>query len=475
MSTQPNHPPLSLSAKALRTQEQPISYLIAAALQNPRLISLAAGLVDNDTLPVEPARLAVAKILGNEASGRAALQYDTTRGLPALREAVLGRLETMEGISRGQMSLTADDVLVSTGSQQALYLVAESLLDVGDIVITANPSYFVYASALESFGAQIVPVPMDDGGMDVDEIEAKLAEIQSQGQLHRVKYIYCTSYFQNPTGLSLAADRRARLLAIVKKYSRTHRILILEDAAYRELRYDGPVMRSIKSYDPENKYTILTQTFSKPFAPGIKTGYTFLPADLMAAVLEQKGSHDFGSPNLCQQIALQVLTDGSYDEHLQVILAGYRKKRDIMLHALHMHMPTAQGLKWTTPQGGLYVWLTLPAAMDTSRHGPIFRSCLEKGMLYVPGDYCLIADKAGHRPLNQMRLSFGTVVAEQIEPAIRILAEVVQEQLDQSPTVAVKVAGAVRSGKGGSKEISLPAGKGGSAKDTDSPLAEARG
>lgn len=462
MSNQPNQPPLSLSAKAQRTHEQPISSLISAALQNPKLISLAVGLVDYETLPVEPTRRAIEQILSTPASGQAALQYHNTHGLPTLREAVLSRLEQLEGISRHQMGLSAQDVIITTGSQQSLYLAAESLLDVGDIVITANPSYFVYAATLESFGTQILPVPMDDGGMDVDAVEARLSDLESQGQLHRVKFIYCTSYFQNPTGLSLAEDRRERLLHIARKFSRKHRILILEDAAYRELRYDGPGLRSIKSYDSDNHYTILTQTFSKPFAPGIKTGYSFLPKDLMAAVLEQKGSHDFGSPNLCQQIALQVLNDGSYEKHLQVILAGYRQKRDLMLHALERHMPKADGLKWITPHGGLYIWLSLPSSMNTSRHGSLFDNCLDRGVLYVPGEYCMIPDASGHRPQNHMRLSFGTVLPEQIEPAIAILAEVVREQLGQP------AAGTSDAKIGVTVQVAVKA------KDP-SPLAEARG
>src|SRR5690606_30075156 len=136
------------------------------------------------------------------------------------------------------------------------------------------------------------------------------------GQLHRVKFIYCTSYFQNPTGLTLSTERRRRLLDIARHFSREHRILIVEDAAYRELLYDGDALPSIKSFDPGNQYTVLAQTFSKPFAPGIKTGYTFMPHDLLQAVLRQKGNHDFGSANLCQHIALQAMTDGSYQQQV---------------------------------------------------------------------------------------------------------------------------------------------------------------
>src|SRR5258706_397927 len=290
---QPNLPPISLSAKAKRTQEAPISALIAAAVADPNLISFAAGLVDPLTLPVDECAAITQKIFADRPRAQTALQYDTTLGLRALRHQLLVHLEKLEGKSAASMSITPDDIVLTTGSQQTLYLVGDCLIDPGDIVIAANPSYFVFTGTLQSLGAQVKTVPADDDGMDVEALP------------------------------------------------------------------------SIKSFDERNEFTILTQTFSKPFAPGLKLGYTAMPRSLLEPVLHQKGNHDFGSANLCQQIALEAMRDGSYGKHLELLKTEYRKKRDLMLGSLKRHMPEA--VHWTHPHGGLYVWLTLPQSIDTSR------------------------------------------------------------------------------------------------------------
>jgi len=435
---QPNLPPISLSAKAKRTQEAPISALIAAAVADPSLISFAAGLVDPLTLPVDECAAITQKIFADRPRAQTALQYDTTLGLRALRYQLLAHLEKLEGKSAASMSLTPDDIVLTTGSQQTLYLVGDSLIDPGDIVIAANPSYFVFTGTLQSLGAQVKTVPMDDDGMDVEAIAHLLGQLQRDGQLGKVKFIYCTSFFDNPTGLTLSLPRRKRMLEIVRQFSRDHRILILEDAAYRELRYDGEALPSIKSFDESNEFTILTQTFSKPFAPGLKLGYTAMPRSLLEPVLHQKGNHDFGSANLCQQIALEAMRDGSYSRHLELLKTEYRKKRDLMLASLDRHMP--RSTHWTHPHGGLYIWLTLPTSIDTSRAGRMFRESLNHHVLYVPGDYCFQPDASGAIPRNHLRLSFGQVAIEKIDEGVQRLAAVVQSLLPatsrQSPVVA---------------------------------------
>ncbi|MBA2706485.1 MAG: PLP-dependent aminotransferase family protein, partial [Gemmatimonadaceae bacterium] len=356
---------LSFSHKARRTQEQPINALIAAALANPRLINLAAGLVDFETLPVTEVKQATDAILSDVRRGRAALQYETTQGLAELRQLALEHLENLEAQPAGAMGLAADDLIITTGSQQALYLIGDVLIDPGDIVITSNPSYFVYTGTLTSFGANVLAVGADEHGMDIAALEQLLTKLDSEGRLARVKMVYCTSYFDNPTGITLSAERREPMVRMVERFSREHRILILEDAAYRELRYDGEGLRSIKSFDADNTHTIIACTFSKPFAPGIKTGYTAMPKDLLHAVLQQKGNHDFGSGSLNQHIALEALRGGLYARQVSKLTENYRKKRDVMLSALERHMPNDAGIAWTKPGGGLYVWLTLPGRVDT--------------------------------------------------------------------------------------------------------------
>jgi 2-aminoadipate transaminase len=424
-------PPLALSVKAKRTKEAPISARIAAAVANPDLISLAAGLVDPLTLPVEECAQITQRLFSDRGRGQVVLQYDTTLGLEPLRHQVLAHVEAMEGVSSSAFGVTADDVVITTGSQQALYLIGDVLLDPGDIVVAANPSYFVFTGTLASLGASVLPVSVDEQGMDVEAVAKLLERLASEGRLDRVKFVYVTSFFDNPTGLTLSHARRQRLLQIVRQHSKSHRILILEDAAYRELRYEGEALPSIKRFDESNELTILTQTFSKPFAPGIKLGYTIMPKGLLDPVLQQKGNHDFGSANLSQHIALETMRDGSYMRHLEALKTEYRRKRDLMLAALQQHMPATHAIQWTRPSGGLYVWVTLPAWMDTSRGGHLFAKCIERGVLYVPGDYSLQHDEANVIPKNHLRLSFGHVHPDRIDQGIARLADAIKEEIEQ--------------------------------------------
>jgi 2-aminoadipate transaminase len=278
---------------------------------------------------------------------------------------------------------------------------------------------------------------MTDDGIDVDAIEKLLVKLERENRLDRVKLIYSTTYYQNPTGLTLCAAARPRLLEIARRFSRRNRILILEDAAYRELRYDGPALASIKSLDRDNRYTILTQTFSKPFAPGLKTGYTAMPSELMEAILHQKGNHDFGSPSLTQHIAVEAMASGLYGRHVRLLCDSYRSKRDAMLDSLDKYIPASAGISWTRPAGGLYIWVTLPEGADSSRASALFKRCVENGVLYVPGDYCFQPDENGFVPRNHLRLSFGQVAPNQIGPGIERLAQAIIEVLQQPSRAAV--------------------------------------
>jgi len=432
----------AFSQKARRTLAPPISYLMAEGVTNPNLISLAAGLVDYDSLPVRCVREAMARLLEDETAGRTALQYGTTSGLAELREAVLTHLERLESRSRAALNLTADHVVVTTGSQQMLYLLTELLVDPGDIVITAAPSYFVYAGVLEAAGARVLTVPTDDGGMRTDALDALLERCRANGELGRVKLIYVVSYFDNPTGVSVAAARRPEFVQLARTYSTDHRILVVEDAAYRELRYEGDDEPCIKAFDTRNEFVALTMTFSKPLAAGLKTGYSFLPADLVGPVLDQKGNHDFGSANLIQHLLYDLLRRGEYDAHVRELCRAYRAKRDVALAALDRELGGTAGVCWTRPRGGLYIWLTLPEDVDTGREGELFRRCVEAGVLYVPGEYCYVRQPGQAVPRNHLRLSFGVARPDQIEEGVRRLARCVRRQV-----TSARGSGAVHSAK----------------------------
>lgn len=440
------------SQRACRTTEQPISYLMAAAVEQPGLISLAAGLVDYETLPGPQAAELLSDLLRDTARSRIALQYGTTQGLADLRQTVLEHMARLDGVSSDDLAASPDDVVISTGSQQLLFTITDVLVDPGDIVITERPTYFVYTGVLRTIGADVRAVDMDEQGMDPAALDETLGRIAREGNLSRVKIVYLCDYHQNPTGLTLAAGRRKAILEIVKRYSAEHRILLLEDAAYRELTYqEGSGLEarglrsdsvpsqasglepqsstappSIKSFDRENRYVALLQTFSKPFAPGVKTGYGLLPRDLVEAVLLQKGNHDFGSANLCQHLLLAAMKRGIYDEHVKVLCDHYATKRDAMLEALDERLGDLDGAHWTRPSGGLYVWLTLPERFDTSRDGALFSRAIAEGVLYVPGIYCFPDTEQRPAPRSTMRLSFGVSTADQIRQGIARLARAIK-------------------------------------------------
>jgi 2-aminoadipate transaminase len=421
-----------LSRWAQRTADQPISFYMQQAVENPHIISLAAGLVDAASLPAAEVAEAAAALLGQPDSARAALQYGTTQGLLPLRRQLLARTAALDGVAPEELNLTADDVVVTTGLQQLLYLLGEVLLEPGDLVITEAPSYFVYQGTLNSLGVRTLAVPMDEQGLNTDALAELLARLERTGELERLRLIYTCDYFQNPSGLTLSLPRRQHLLELARRYSRGHRVLVLEDAAYRELRYEGPDLPSIKSFDTANEYVILGLTFSKPCAPGLKTGYGILPRDLVGPVLRLKGNHDFGSNNFTQHLLLRLLQSGAYDRHVAELCDVYRDKRDALLGALTQEFGSWPGVRWTHPDGGLYVWLTFPPEVATGPDSPLMRAALREGVLCVPGQFCYVNGENGPVPGNELRLSFGVAQPEQIREAVRRLARAAQSVFPQA-------------------------------------------
>jgi len=409
--------PLARSEKSRRTTDSPISYFIQKALENPSLISFAAGLVDEASLPTVEVAAAAAEVLGKPESARAALQYGSTQGLPLLREQVLQHLCDSDRVTPAGLGLTPDDVSITTGSQQLLYLLAEVLLDPGDIVITEAPSYFVFHSVLQSHGVRILGVPLDEQGLRTDDLESLLVKLKQDGELSRVKLVYTVDYFQNPTGLTLSRDRRRALVELVQRFSVAHRILILEDAAYRELRYSGDDLPSVKSYDPTNEFVVYTGTFSKSCSPGLKTGYAIAPRDVTEPLMHLKGSHDFGSTNLAQHLISRLIATGAYARQIEKLRGVYRHKLDLTLSALAREFAGVRGVRWTVPTGGLYVWLTFDG-LDTGPNGPLVPAALESGVLYVPGEFAYVPETNGTVPRNQCRLCFGVATPEQIPEGV---------------------------------------------------------
>jgi 2-aminoadipate transaminase len=415
------NPSIRLSATACRTGDSPISDLMARALAAPDLISLAAGFVDHATLPVEAANHAISEMLADPLEGRRALQYGTTQGDVNLRERLIDRLETHEGARPGEFAEALHRMVVTTGSQQLLYLITEVLVDPGDIVLVESPTYFVYMGVLESRGARVIGIPTDSGGMRIDALEATLADLDAHGQLDRVRLIYTITEHSNPTGLCLAEDRRGALVELAKRFSTRQRIYVLEDAAYRGLTFEGVEPPSLWRHDPQGETVIYARTFSKTFSPGLKTGYGILPKPLVKPVLNLKGSHDFGSAQFSQRVLEKVMADGTYDKQVTLLAATYRRKRDALLAALDEHLGGIDGVSWTHPKGGLYVWLTLPEEIDTGRDGALFDRCVQEGVLYVPGVYAF-PDEPVPAPTNHARLTYGVTSEAGLAEGVKRLA-----------------------------------------------------
>lgn len=420
--------PVAFSQRRALTAELAISFLMQQAVENPQVISLAAGLVDPETLPLAEVQQAADAILSSPAAGRSALQYGTTAGYLRLRRLLVEHMAEMEHCSVEELGITHDQLLLTTGSQQLLSLVCEALFDPGDICLVAGPTYFVFAGNLAGVGARAITIPSDEQGMRVDLLEETLRELEAAGDLPRVKMFYIVSYYDNPGGTCLGTDRREELVRLARNWSRHQRILILEDAAYRELRYDGPEFPSVWSFDSARDSVIYTQTFSKTFSPGIRVGFGIVPRDLVAPLCDRKGNEDFGSSNFCQHVLAQVIQQGLYARHLEQVRAGYQTKRDAMLAAAERDFRQLPGVSWHHPHGGLYVWMSLPESIETGFQSELFRAAVQEGVMYVPGELCY-AQPGPARRRHQMRLSFGVQTPEGIDEGMRRLARAVRKFL----------------------------------------------
>lgn len=434
-------PLLQISDHAQRSAHQAIGFLMQQAVENPDCISLAAGLVDEQSLPVTATRDTVAELLSDVSAGRKILQYGTTQGPEALRHEFRNYLAKLERRDDGLKDLPLSQLVMTTGSQQLLSLVSQALFNPGDICLVAAPTYFVFIGVLQAAGARIVPVKSDDNGMCPDALEQALKKIEAAGELDRVRLVYVVSDYENPSGISVSVERRPKLLEITQRFSRRNRILLLEDAAYRELRYEGEPTPSIWSFDTTRETVILAQTFSKSFSPGIRVGFGVLPQALIKALTDLKGNDDFGSAHLNQHIVAHVLKNGAYQQHIEAVRDSYRQKRNAMLEATEREFSGICGVSWVRPSGGMYVWMRLPDHIHTGFDSELFRRATQTDkVMYVPGELCYPMDWQ-ERPRCEMRLSFGVQSIQGIQEGIRRLALAVRFMLQSESQSARTIAG----------------------------------
>lgn len=421
---------IAFSRRALLSGGQPIGRLMAQALNHPDLISLAAGFVDNATLPCAATHRCMERLGANQPLLRKALQYDTAAGSEAFRAALVEWSYAQWPERRPDPSR----VILTAGSNQFLHLLAEAVVDPGDIVITCGPTYFVFLGTLRGVDARVIGVRADEHGMCMDSLEEALDRLVEAGEAPRVKAIYTVTDFDNPAGSTLSLPRRRRLLEIAAMWRREHGpLLVFSDNAYQQLRYEGEDLPPLTALDPgAAEFVVELGTFSKSYSPGIRVGWGIVPQSLVGRLLEMKSNMDFGSPHFSQVLMWEALVSGELERHLPEIREGYRVKRDAMLDALEAEFSHLEGVLWRRPQGGLYVWLTLPAHLNASEEDLLWKCATENGVLYVPGHYCYPSEGLPVAK-NTIRLSFGVQSCEGIRDGIARLAAAVAEASETSP------------------------------------------
>ncbi|EPX60272.1 Aspartate aminotransferase (AspB-4) [Cystobacter fuscus DSM 2262] len=391
-------PPFPLSQRMSRMKASAVREILKVA-ERPDVLSFAGGLPAPELFPVEAIAQAHAESFAEE--GRAALQYSTTEGYGPLREWIRAHLG-----ERG-LRVGVDQVLITNGSQQGIELVAKVMLDPGDLVVVENPSYLAALQTFSGYEASYAVVGSDDDGMRVDELERLITS-------RKPKLIYLVPNFQNPKGTTLSLERRHALV----RFAQRHRILILEDNPYGELRFRGEHLPSLASLDEEGVVVSLG-SFSKTLAPGLRIGWMVGPRDVLRAVTVVKQAADLHTATVAQRATARLLTRFDFNAHLEHLRVVYGERCMAMLDSMKRHMPA--GTRWTQPDGGMFVWAELPRGMSAEA---LFPLALEKRVAFVPGAPFYAAE-----PRHEfMRLNFSNRPPELLEEGMRRLGAVIASQ-----------------------------------------------
>jgi 2-aminoadipate transaminase len=375
----------------------------------PDLISFAGGLPAPDVFPVDELNAACNRVLREQ--GAQALQYSATEGYLPLRE-MISRHSARYGIK-----ITPENVLITSGSQQALDLLGKILIDPGDRILVESPTYLAAIQAWKAYGAEFITVPMDENGMNTDHLEEAL----------RVgpKFIYVLPNFQNPTGETLSYERRRKLIELADQYG----VPIVEDDPYGQLRYEGEHLPSIVVLDSQSRddghpcyrgNVIYLSTFSKTLAPGLRLGWVVAPPEVIGKLVQAKQGADLHTATFNQMVAYEVSHGGFLDRHIQLIRKVYGERRELMLAAMDRYFPPE--VEWTHPQGGLFLWGTLPDYMDAA---DVLKTCIKRKVAFVPGEP--FHPTGGGK--NTMRINFSNATPENIHAGIQRMGEAIGERL----------------------------------------------
>jgi len=387
---------------------------------NPEIISFAGGLPAPEVFPVERFREACDRVLATNPA--AALQYGPSEGYVPLRELIVAQM------AKYGIVATVDNVLITSGSQQALDLIAKLLINRGDRILVESPTYLGALQAFDLMGAEYVTVPIDGQGLQTRLLEGALRS--------GPKFMYVLPNFQNPGGVTLSEDRRTQLVWLSDKYG----IPIIEDDPYGQLRYEGEHIKPLIVLDRinalrDNGYhignVIYLSTFSKVLAPGLRLGWIVAPPDVITRFVQLKQSADLHTSTFAQMVMYEVAKDGFLDEHVKTIRQCYKERRDAMLAALNDFFPPE--VKWTHPQGGLFLWVTLPAGVDCMR---LFDEAIRHNVAFVPGQPFFAEGDSG----SHMRLNFSNATPEMLREGIRRLSIAVAHEIEHKASIGSAVA-----------------------------------
>jgi len=382
---------------------------ILKVTEKPGIISFAGGLPSSKTFPVAEFEAACAKVLKDDPAG--ALQYAASEGYGPLRELVAAQLKAQSAAAGVTWNVDPSQILITTGSQQGLDLVAKILIDAGSKVLVESPTYLGAVMAFTPMEPNVVSVANDADGVDIADLAAKSAD---------ARFLYVLPNFQNPTGRSMTEARRAALSAEAARSG----LPIMEDNPYGDLWFDQAPPAPLTARNPEGG--IYLGSFSKVLAPGLRMGFIVAPKAVYPKLLQAKQAADLHSPSFNQRLIFEVMQNGFLDRHVPTIRSLYKSQRDAMLQALAQHFPNVatqpeQSLTWNTPAGGMFLWARLPEGMNAVNLLP---HAVDKGVAFVPG----APFYAGEADARSMRLSFVTPSVEEIHRGVAALAEAIQAQ-----------------------------------------------
>jgi len=376
--------------------------------QRPEVISFAGGLPATSSFPIQELQEISCEVL--KVSGASALQYSTTEGDNELRSLLVERYREQG------LNITINNLIITTASQQGLDLLGRVFINPGDRVICGLPSYLGGLQAFQSYGAEMTGIKFDEYGMRSDILESTLEELKHKGEMP--KFIYIIPDFQNPAGITMPEWRRKEIIDIARKYD----LLIVEDSPYREIRFEGESQKMIHALDG-NGQVILLGTFSKIFVPGFRIGWMIADEKIIDKVVSAKQSSDLCTAAFVQKIAAMYIKKGYFDKNLKKIIIDYKDKRDNMLEAFREFMP--EGVTWTEPQGGLFLFLKLPEQIDAA---VLFQRAIKENVAFVIGSvfHC---DGSGK---NTARINFSFCSKEDAREGVKRLANAIRAEIEEA-------------------------------------------